>query len=62
MFFCDDELRQNGDLGYGENINIDIDKGEFDHGQLYVALSRTRKKSDMHICGRICKKNVIIDR
>ena len=24
MFFGNDELRQNGDLGYGEDINIDI--------------------------------------
>lgn len=24
MYFCDDEVRQNGDFGYGEDINIDI--------------------------------------
>lgn len=32
-----------------DKVIIDIGKGAFAHGQLYVALSRTRNKEDMHI-------------
>lgn len=40
---------------------IDLRHGTFAHGQLYVALSRTRKKSDMRILGKISEEDIIID-
>jgi ATP-dependent exoDNAse (exonuclease V) alpha subunit len=40
---------------------IDMRHGTFAHGQLYVALSRTRRKSDMRIMGRICEEDMITD-
>ena len=40
---------------------IDMRHGTFAHGQLYVALSRTRKKSDMRIMGKIYEDDIIID-
>lgn len=45
-----------------DSVKIDIDKGAFAHGQLYVALSRTRKKSDIHISKRTDESDVIIDK
>ncbi|MDR2442379.1 MAG: AAA family ATPase, partial [Deltaproteobacteria bacterium] len=40
---------------------IDVSRGTFSHGQLYVALSRTRNKNDMHIKTQLEPGNVIID-
>lgn len=40
---------------------IEMRHGTFAHGQLYVALSRTRRKSDMRIMGRICEEDMITD-
>lgn len=45
-----------------DTVIIDINKGAFDHGQLYVALSRTRKKSDIHLLRRIDEADVILDK
>lgn len=44
-----------------DKVIIDINRGTFAHGQLYVALSRTRKKEDIHITKRIDDSDVIID-
>lgn len=43
-----------------DKVIVDIGYGAFAHGQLYVALSRTRNKEDMHICGTIKKHDSII--
>jgi len=40
---------------------IDMNRGTFAHGQLYVALSRTRRKEDMRILGKIYDENIILD-
>ena len=45
-----------------DKVVIDISKGAFDHGQLYVALSRTRKKEDIHLLRRIDECDVILDK
>lgn len=42
-----------------DRVIIDIDRGAFAHGQLYVALSRTRKKSDMLIKRTLSEDDVI---
>ena len=45
-----------------DKVNIDLDRGAFAHGQLYVALSRTRKKEDMNIIGEVTIRDVIFDK
>lgn len=45
-----------------DKVIIDMDKGTFAHGQLYVALSRTRAKMDMHILKRVDESDVILDK
>lgn len=45
-----------------DKVAIDIGRGAFAHGQLYVALSRTRAKSDMHIFKRLDELDVILDK
>ena len=45
-----------------DKVNIDLDRGAFAHGQLYVALSRTRNKDDMNIISEITARDVIFDK
>ena len=45
-----------------DRVIIDIDRGAFAHGQLYVALSRTRKKSDMLIKRSLSEDDVIFSK
>lgn len=42
-----------------DRVIVDIDRGAFAHGQLYVALSRTRKRSDMLIKCTLSEDDVI---
>jgi len=42
-----------------DRVIVDIDRGAFAHGQLYVALSRTRKKADMLIKRTLTEDDVI---
>ena len=49
----------------GKTLNkvvIDISRGAFAHGQTYVALSRTRHASDMHVVKNLTPKDVIFDK
>lgn len=43
-------------------VVIDVSRGCFAHGQTYVALSRTRRASDMHILSPLSARDVIFDR
>ena len=45
-----------------DKVVIDIDRGIFAPGQLYVALSRTRKREDMCIKTELNKRDVILDK
>lgn len=45
-----------------DKVVLDIDRGIFAHGQLYVALSRTRKAEDMLIQTKLTEKDVILDK
>ena len=42
-------------------VVLDISRGAFAHGQVYVALSRTRHKSDMHIASSLRTRDIIFD-
>lgn len=42
-------------------VVIDVSRGCFAHGQTYVALSRTRHASDMHIASPLRARDVIFD-
>lgn len=44
-----------------DKVIIEMSKGAFASGQLYVALSRTRHKADIHIPKRIDESDAIID-
>jgi ATP-dependent exoDNAse (exonuclease V) alpha subunit len=44
-----------------DSVIIDISRGAFAHGQTYVALSRTRKASDMHITAQLRPNDIIFD-
>jgi len=41
---------------------LDISRGAFAHGQVYVALSRTRAAADMHVAKPLRVGDVIFDR
>ena len=43
-------------------VVLDISRGAFAHGQVYVALSRTRNKEDMHIASPLYARDVIFDK
>lgn len=42
-------------------VIVDISRGAFAHGQTYVALSRTRNASDMHVAAPLRARDVIFD-
>ncbi len=44
-----------------DTVIIDISRGAFAHGQTYVALSRTRSASDIHIASPLRPRDVIFD-
>ncbi len=44
-----------------DTVIIDISRGAFEHGQTYVALSRTRAAADMHIARPLSQRDVIFD-
>lgn len=44
-----------------DSVIIDISRGAFAHGQTYVALSRTRNASDMHISSPLRPRDIIFD-
>ena len=44
-----------------DSVVVDISRGAFAHGQVYVALSRTRHSSDMHISSPLRPRDVIFD-
>ena len=44
-----------------DTVVIDVSRGCFAHGQTYVALSRTRHASDMHIASPLRARDVIFD-
>jgi hypothetical protein len=43
-------------------VVIDVSRGCFAHGQTYVALSRTRRASDMHIASPLSARDIIFDK
>ena len=45
-----------------DTVVIDVSRGCFAHGQTYVALSRTRRASDMHIASPLRPRDVIFDK
>lgn len=42
-------------------VVVDISRGAFAHGQVYVALSRTRCSTDMHVAAPLRPRDVIFD-
>ena len=44
-----------------DSVIVDISRGAFEHGQTYVALSRTRTATDMHIARPLSARDVIFD-
>ncbi len=44
-----------------DTVVVDISRGAFAHGQTYVALSRTRAASDMHVAAVLRPRDVIFD-
>lgn len=44
-----------------DKVIIDMSRGAFAHGQMYVALSRTRRLSDIHMQNTISSNDIILD-
>ena len=44
-----------------DRVAIDMKHGAFAHGQIYVALSRTRRREDIRLIGRISEEDIITD-
>ncbi len=44
-----------------DKVIIDLSGGAFDHGQAYVALSRTHTKSDIHLIRDLKESDIILD-
>ena len=44
-----------------DTVIVDISRGAFEHGQTYVALSRTRAAADMDIARPLSPRDVIFD-
>jgi ATP-dependent exoDNAse (exonuclease V) alpha subunit len=44
-----------------DSVIVDISRGAFAHGQTYVALSRTRNASDIHIENPLRQSDIIFD-
>ena len=44
-----------------DTVVVDISRGAFAHGQVYVALSRTRNSADMHIAAPLRRQDIIFD-
>ena len=44
-----------------DKVIIDTNRGAFAHGQMYVALSRTRRLTDIHLTQQIMPKDIILD-
>jgi hypothetical protein len=44
-----------------DKVIIDTNRGAFAHGQMYVALSRTRKFKDIHLTQKIRPQDIILD-
>ena len=44
-----------------DSVIVDISRGAFAHGQTYVALSRTRNATDMHVASPLRPRDVIFD-
>ena len=42
-------------------VVVDMSRGAFTHGQTYVALSRTRSATDMHVASPLRPRDVIFD-
>ncbi|MFQ6739612.1 MAG: C-terminal helicase domain-containing protein, partial [Alphaproteobacteria bacterium] len=44
-----------------DSVIVDISRGAFAHGQTYVALSRTRNASDIHVASMLRPRDIIFD-
>lgn len=44
-----------------DSVIVDISRGAFAHGQTYVALSRTRNASDIHVVSTLRSRDIIFD-